>query len=184
MKRLKNEKGLTLVEIMVSLVILAIVVSFYCLFFILSVVWTSRANKNITAMAAARRVTDNAMINVPGADMEIEPDEADLDAEVTSTATTATIKWNGGEETARDVQRIDVELTHNDNERVMSYSNSDTPGAVGANDASKDMSYKVYLPETADDGGEDAECLCGCGGIIGECGCIGCDGGDGGDDPD
>jgi len=175
MLKLKNEKGMTLVEIVVSLVILAMVVSFYCLFFLLSVIWTSRSNKNISTMATVRNVTDNAMINVPASvsasgDLDIN----DLDITVAPVDTTATILWGGtvGAAPSNSVIRVDVDATYNEHEYVMDY--------TGATDKGKDIGYKVYVIDES--GGPiilcdcpDCECaVCECDDVD-PCACTDCD---------
>jgi lipopolysaccharide export LptBFGC system permease protein LptF len=69
-----NNKGVSLVEIVVALVLLMLVISGFSAFFTQSMLWAARSNKDTTSVAQARMYTDSNMIQ----DISISSDLADI----------------------------------------------------------------------------------------------------------
>ncbi|MDR1689701.1 MAG: prepilin-type N-terminal cleavage/methylation domain-containing protein [Clostridiales bacterium] len=63
MNKLSNNKGMTLTEIVVAFVLFMIIVTFFAYFFVTSMRWTAKSNKDTTTVAVARLFTDTAMVS-------------------------------------------------------------------------------------------------------------------------
>ncbi|MDR1687711.1 MAG: type II secretion system GspH family protein [Clostridiales bacterium] len=68
-----NNKGMTLVEIVVAFVLLMIVIVGFAGFFTRSMLWAARSNRDTKGVAMAREYTDASMLSLP---TEIQPDSS------------------------------------------------------------------------------------------------------------
>jgi hypothetical protein len=113
---------------------------FISAFFMNAIFWTGIANKNAATMAAARRVTDNAMTSVLPDDVAEDINNGALDIEVVNTdAINATIRWNNnaGTTSLSNLTKSEITVSRNSNDAT-----AVSGGMV--RDAGKEITYKVF----------------------------------------
>lgn len=116
-KKLKNNKGMTLVEVIVAWTILVLIVCGFSYFFMQSILYARRAQSDTLGVSSARALSDNSLANLAKAELETDLSGIGLNTDKAVTVDdlglrSIKIKWRGGgpgRET--DVEREVVAIT-------------------------------------------------------------------------
>jgi Tfp pilus assembly protein PilV len=144
MNRLKDNKGMTLMEIVVAFILFMLIVTFFAMFFVTSMKWTAKSNKDTSSISKARMYTDNAMISDLPASSSNDIHVITSNSDKTSAERNVNTKiiWRGNEAaytpTNRSLQSTTVRVEID----------SDEEGLIeneGASTAGRAVEYKVFV---------------------------------------